>query len=60
MAAACSQEDGLKVWDLIAGNVIAGFTCEGGPACWALSAPNEIVAGDVTGRVYLLQLVLEP
>jgi len=52
-----SQQDGLKVWDLNTGSAIAGFTCEGGPLCCAFSAPNEIVAGDMTGRVYRLQLV---
>ena len=57
LMASGSRQNGIKVWDLANGVVTAGFTCEGGPLSCVFSAPDEIVAGDTSGRVYRLKLV---
>ena len=52
-----SDDNTLKVWDLLSGNVIASFTGESSIACCAIAPDGvTIVAGDASGRVYFLRL----
>ncbi|MEG3960518.1 WD40 repeat domain-containing protein, partial [Microcoleus sp. herbarium2] len=57
LAISGSDDNTLKVWDLASGNVIASFTCKSSIASCAIAPDGvTIVAGDESGRVYLLRL----
>ncbi|MEG4816525.1 WD40 repeat domain-containing protein, partial [Microcoleus sp. K5-D4] len=52
-----SDDNTLKVWDLLSGNVIARLMGESSIACCAIAPDGvTIVAGDKSGRVYFLRL----
>ncbi|WP_445243060.1 MULTISPECIES: WD40 repeat domain-containing protein [unclassified Microcoleus] len=52
-----SDDNTLKVWDLLSGNILASFTAESSIACCAIAPDGvTIVAGDESGRVYFLRL----
>ena len=59
-AVSASADKTLKVWDLDQFLCVATFTCEGGALCCSFVSPTKVVAGDAGGRVYFLELVLEP
>jgi len=56
-AVSASDDHILRVWDIYQGSVIATFACEGAVLCCAVFDSNIIVAGDLGGRVYCLELV---
>jgi WD40 repeat protein len=56
-AVSASRDNTLKVWDLETGLAMATFTCDGPVHCCAFADAYTVFAGDVLGRVHLLELV---
>jgi hypothetical protein len=55
-----SRDATLKVWDLESGEEIAGFAAEGNLRAVAVSPEGTVVAGCLTGYVYVLRLADVP
>jgi WD40 repeat protein len=52
-----SLDTTLKVWDLESGTIIAEFYCEGmARACGYSKIYHSYIAGDASGRIYILHL----
>jgi len=56
-AISASDDYTLKAWDVDAGKASATFTGDAPFLCCALSDSDPIVAGDIAGRVYVLELI---
>src|SRR5205807_1399061 len=59
-AVSASDEKTLKVWELDRWQCVLTLAGEAGAHCGQEVSGKEVVAGDAGGRVYFLELVLEP
>ena len=56
-AISASDDNTLKIWDLLSGQEVASFSGDGGFNCCAILPDGvSVVAGDVSGRVHFLRL----
>ncbi|MEG5019687.1 MULTISPECIES: WD40 repeat domain-containing protein, partial [unclassified Microcoleus] len=55
-AISASEDNTLKIWDLLSGKEVACFNGEHGFACCTIAPDGvTVVAGDVFGRVHFLR-----
>ena len=58
-AVSCAQDKALKVWDLDKGHCMASFYSDAEIIALSVTSSNQIVVGDSSGKVFLLQLIVE-